>query len=68
MTFTPAFYRQRADECRALADEIPLKQSRDHLLQMAAEWEALAASKEAVLHRHTLGHSSHVGDDQEDAA
>ena len=58
MTFTPAFYRQRADECRALADEISLKHSRDQLLRMAAEWDALAASKEAVLRRHTSGCSS----------
>ncbi len=63
-----AFYRQQADRCRALADEIPLKHSRDHLLQMAAEWEALAASKEAVLRRHTSAHSSQDGDDQDDAA
>jgi hypothetical protein len=68
MTFTPAFYRQRADECRALADEVPLKGSRDHLLQMAAEWEVLAASREAVLRRHAPGRSSHDGDDQEDTA
>jgi hypothetical protein len=53
-----AFYRQQADRCRAMADEIPPMHSRDQLLRMAAEWDALAASKEAVLRRHTSGHSS----------
>jgi hypothetical protein len=49
---TATHYRQQAAQCRALAAEACSHQDRDDLLRLAADWEALAMSKEAALRRH----------------
>ena len=44
---TVAFYRQKASECREMARQISLNEPRDELFKMAADWEELAAEREA---------------------
>ncbi len=45
--------RQQAAECRASAQQMGLREQRNRLLEMAQEWEALAAEREAALQAGT---------------
>jgi hypothetical protein len=38
-------YRQHAEECRALAKQVPEGAQRDQLLEMAKTWDALAEDR-----------------------
>jgi hypothetical protein len=38
-------YRQHAEECRALAKQVPEGPQRDQLLEMAKTWDALAGDR-----------------------
>lgn len=45
-------YRQHAEECRALAQQMQSGEQRDQLLTMADTWENLAAERTALVLRH----------------
>jgi hypothetical protein len=45
-------YRQHADECRALAKQVPEGEQRDQLLEMARTWDRLADDREAPAQKH----------------
>jgi hypothetical protein len=44
-------YRQHAEECRVLAKSLTGAQ-RDQLLEMAANWDKLAADRSELVRRH----------------
>lgn len=44
-------YRAHAEECRQLATKAVTAAEREHLLKMAATWDALAADREAIAAR-----------------
>jgi hypothetical protein len=45
-------YRQHANECRALAKQVPEGPQRDQLLEMARTWDALARDREELIQKH----------------
>ena len=45
-------YRGRAEECRALAGTMRSDKERDLLLNMAANWDRLAADRSALIRRY----------------
>jgi len=45
-------YRQHAEECRALASKMDSEDQRAQLLQMADQWEKLAADRLALISNH----------------
>ena len=45
-------YRKHAEECRTLARQVPEGPQRDQLLEMARTWEALAADRDSLVHKH----------------
>lgn len=45
-------YRKYAEECRALAKQMPHGEQRSQLLEMAKTWDNLAADRERLLHKH----------------
>jgi hypothetical protein len=49
---TAAEYKNYADECRALAKQMPQGEQRNQLLQMAETWDTLATEREQLLRRH----------------
>jgi hypothetical protein len=44
-------YREHAEECRALAKQMPGEQ-RDQLLEMARTWDKLAEERSDLVRRH----------------
>jgi hypothetical protein len=49
---TAAEYRKHADECRALAKQVPEGEQRNQLLEMAKTWGNLAADREKLVQNH----------------
>jgi len=49
---TASEYRQHAQECRALAQQVPTGEQRDQLLEMARTWDNLAADREKLVRNH----------------
>lgn len=49
---TASEYRQHAQECRALAQQVPAGEQRDQLLEMARTWDNLAADREKLVRNH----------------
>ena len=49
---TAAEYRKHAQECEVLAQQMPLGEQRDQLLEMARTWEALAKTREGLVRNH----------------
>lgn len=45
-------YRQHANECRALAKQVPEGPHREQLLEMARTWDALADDRDALIQKH----------------
>lgn len=45
-------YRKHAEECRALAKQVPEGPQREQLLEMARTWDALANDRDALVQRH----------------
>jgi len=45
-------YRKHAEECRALAKQVPEGPQRDQLLEMARTWDALAEDRDALVRKH----------------
>jgi hypothetical protein len=45
-------YRQHAEECRAMANQMKPGPQRDQLLEMARTWEKLAAERSDLVRRH----------------
>jgi hypothetical protein len=45
-------YRQHAEECRALAKQVPEGPQREQLLEMARTWEALAEERDRLVQAH----------------
>ncbi|WP_445505135.1 hypothetical protein [Microvirga sp. G4-2] len=45
-------YRKHAEECRALAKQVPEGPQRDQLLEMARTWDNLANDRDALLQKH----------------
>jgi hypothetical protein len=62
---TVASFRQQAAACRALARQMDLREQRDRLLEMAEEWEALAAEREAALQAGTEPRAGEAATDQD---
>jgi hypothetical protein len=44
-------YRQHAEECRTLANQMPAGEQREQLLEMARTWDSLADTREGLVHR-----------------
>jgi len=42
-------YQKHAQECRKLAQQMPLGEQQEQLLEMARTWEGLASSREGML-------------------
>jgi hypothetical protein len=57
-------YRQHADECRALASQMESGEQREQLMNMAAQWERMAADRAALIHRHP--ELAHDGEHEEE--
>jgi hypothetical protein len=49
---TAAEYRKHAEECRALAKQVPDGEHRNQLLEMARTWDNLAADREKLVRNH----------------
>jgi len=49
---TATDYRKRAEECRALAKQVPEGEQRDQLLEMARTWDNLAWDRETLVRNH----------------
>jgi len=49
---TAAEYRKHAEECRALAKQVPDGEHRNQLLEMARTWDNLAADRENLVRNH----------------
>ena len=49
---TAAEYRKHAQECRALANQVPAGEHRNQLLEMAKTWESLAQDREKLVRNH----------------
>lgn len=45
-------YRKHAEECRALARQVPEGPQRDQLLEMARTWDKLADDRDALVRKH----------------
>jgi hypothetical protein len=45
-------YRKHAEECRALANQVPEGSQRDQLLEMARTWDNLAQDRDALVQKH----------------
>ena len=45
-------YRKHAEECRALARQVPEGPQRDQLLEMARTWDNLANDRDILLQKH----------------
>ncbi len=45
-------YRKHAEECRALAKQMPEGEQRNQLLEMARTWESLAVERERLVRNH----------------
>ncbi len=45
-------YRQHAEECRALANQMAAGPQRDQLLEMARTWDKLAEERSELIRRH----------------
>ena len=45
-------YRKHAEECRALARQVPEGPQRDQLLEMARTWDALAKDRDALVQKY----------------
>ena len=45
-------YRAHAEECRALAAQMESGEQREQLLNMAAQWDRLAADRAALIVKH----------------
>jgi hypothetical protein len=45
-------YRQHAQECLALAKQVPEGEHRNQLLEMARTWENLADTRDGLIHNH----------------
>ncbi len=46
-------YRKHAEECLALAKQVPDGEHRKQLLEMARTWNALAEDRERVTRKHS---------------
>ena len=46
-------YRKRAEECLALAKQVPEGEHRKQLQEMARTWNALAEDRERVTRKHS---------------
>jgi hypothetical protein len=51
-------YRKHAEECLALAKQLPDGEHRKQLLEMARTWNALAEDRERVTREHSDPHAS----------
>ncbi len=49
---TAAEYRKHAQECRALAMQVPEGEQRNQLLEMARTWGNLAEDREKLVRNH----------------
>lgn len=49
---TAAEYKKHAEECRALARQVPEGEQRNQLLEMARTWDNLAAGREKLVRNH----------------
>ncbi len=49
---TASEYRKHAEECRALARQVPEGEQRNQLLEMARTWDNLAADREKLVQNH----------------
>ncbi|MBL0407130.1 hypothetical protein JKG68_24660 [Microvirga aerilata] len=49
---TAAEYRKHAEECRALAKQVPEGEHRSQLLEIARTWDNLAADREKLVRNH----------------
>ena len=49
---TASEYRKHAQECRALAQQVPAGEQRHQLLEMARTWDSLAEDRERLVRRH----------------
>jgi hypothetical protein len=49
---TAAEYRKHAEECRALAKQVPEGEQRNQLLAMARTWDNLAKDREKLVQNH----------------
>jgi hypothetical protein len=45
-------YRKHAEECRALAKQVPEGPQRDQLLEMARTWDNLANDRDALVQKY----------------
>jgi hypothetical protein len=45
-------YRKHAEECRALARQVPEGPQREQLLEMARTWDNLANERDALVRKH----------------
>lgn len=45
-------YRKHAEECRALAKQVPEGPQRDQLLEMARTWDNLANDRDDFVQKH----------------
>lgn len=45
-------YRKHAEECRALAKQVPEGPQREQLLEMARTWDNLANDRDALVQKH----------------
>lgn len=45
-------YRKHAEECRALAKQVPEGPQRDQLLEMARTWDNLAKDRDMLVQKH----------------
>ncbi|WP_243368155.1 hypothetical protein [Microvirga solisilvae] len=45
-------YRKHAEECRALAKQVPEGPQREQLLEMARTWDNLAKERDALVQKH----------------
>ena len=45
-------YRKHAEECRALARQVPEGPQRDQLLEMARTWDALANDRDILVQKY----------------
>jgi len=45
-------YRQHANECRDLASQMESGDQREQLMNMALQWERMAADRAALIQRH----------------